>query len=205
MNETPPDDGMEKARGRCTALVDNARSLILGTVSANGEPLASVVPFAREPDGGLLIAVSGLAAHAAHLARIADICRRDSAANNDGQSAVPVAAEPLLQGTAVVSAMLIEDEAASRQIFARTRLTLRCRVELQSGEDRARGFSRLRERFGEIVGVLEGLPDFVAYRLAPLDGVFVMGFGAAFDLASGDLSSLTPIRSERPAPLAQQD
>ena len=168
--KSPATADTAQARKTCEALLASVRSLILATVAADGEPLASVAPFVRAADGSLLIAVSGLAAHAAQ-----------------------IAANP------AVSVMLIEDESTSRQIFARTRLTLRCRAEALTDAGRTQTFAALRGRFGEIAGVLEGLPDFLAVRLVPLSGVFVMGFGAAFRVASPDLTDLRPIRPERTA------
>lgn len=170
MNDRPDDDAsrLERARATADGLIANTRSLMIASIAADGLPLVSYAPFARDADGGLLIAVSGLAAHGRVLA----------------------AAER-------VSIMLLEDEQAARQIFARTRLTFTCRVAPQIDADRAWVFARLRSRFGEIANLLEGLGDFSAYRLVPEHGNFVMGFGAAFELPDASLDSMRAVEIER--------
>ena len=52
---------------------------------------------------------------------------------------------------------------------------------------------RMQARFGEVMGVLRGLGDFVLFRLKPQTGRFVMGFGQAFVLAGQCLQELQPI------------
>lgn len=45
----------------------------------------------------------------------------------------------------------------------------------------------LRGRFGDIIDGLSGLEDFVLFRLAPTQGLFVKGFGQAFQVSGDDL------------------
>lgn len=161
---------LERAKAAAAELIVAARSLHIASVAVDGMPLASYAPFARDADGAFLIAVSGLAAHGRVLA-----------------------------AAARVSVMIVEDEEAARQIFARTRAVFDCRVEAQPGAARASVFAALRARFGEVAQMLEGLGDFAAYRLEPIHGNFVMGFGAAFDLPDGRLESMRPIRIDKPA------
>lgn len=164
------DDASRLARALAVAnaLLADARSLHIASVDNGGVPLASYAPFVRDADGAFCVAVSGLAAHGRVLA-----------------------------GSSRVSVMLIEDEQAARQIFARTRLVFDCRVTAQTGTQRAEVFAALRARFGEVAQVLEGLGDFVAYRLVPENGNFVMGFGAAFDVPGGHVDAMRPVEIER--------
>lgn len=158
-------DSLGAARARARDLLHTVRSLMLGTIDAAGMPLVSYAPFARDDSGDLLIAVSALAAH-----------------------------QPALAAADRVSVMLIEDEAAARQVFARTRLTLDCKIKPSPGPARHEVFAALRGRFGEIADLLEGLGDFHAYRLTPRRGQFVTGFGAAFILPDGRIDAMEPVR-----------
>jgi heme iron utilization protein len=161
----PRSDSLGAARSRARELLHTSRSLMLGTIDAAGVPLVSYAPFARDDSGDFLIAVSALAAH-----------------------------QPALATADRVSVMLIEDEAAARQIFARTRLSLECEIKPSPGPDRSQVFAALRERFGEIADLLEGLGDFHAYRLTPRRGQFVTGFGAAFILPDGRIDAMEHVR-----------
>lgn len=160
-----PADSLAAARARARDLFHSVRSLMLGTIDAAGMPLVSYAPFARDESGDLLIAVSALAAH-----------------------------QPALAAARDVSVLLIEDETAARQIFARTRLTLECGITRSQGEARREVFAALRARFGEIADLLEGLGDFHAYRLTPRRGQLVTGFGAAFSLPDGRVDAIERVR-----------
>lgn len=131
----------------------SAKSLILATVDSDGAPFASYAPFVTDQDGAFYIFVSGLAHHASTL--------------RNGRA----------------SALIIEDEGNARQIFARNRLTFDCAVE-EMARSEAPGreiLEKLRERHGPVMDMLSALPDFVLYRLTPTRGVFVKGFGKAYE------------------------
>lgn len=94
-----------------------------------------------------------------------------------------------------LSILLIEDEQDARQIFARTRVTYHCVAEVVAREavEYAPLLDAMEARFGNVVGLLRGLGDFVMFRLVPQSGRFVMGFGQAFvlaGLACGSCSTL---------------
>lgn len=148
------------------ALRTACRSLILATAAADGTPDASYAPFAIADDGSLLILVSGLARHTTNLRR---------------------------SGRA--SAMVIEDEQATSQPYARRRVTYACRVEpvapaSQAWED---GVNALERRHGGVVTMLRGLRDFELLRLIPESGVLVLGFGRAWQLGGPGCSTLDPL------------
>ncbi|THF60567.1 HugZ family protein [Pseudothauera nasutitermitis] len=165
-----PDPAAQLAEARTAAqqLLHSARSLILASIDEHGAPLASYAPFALDEHGDFLIAVSGLAAHGRTLAHD----RR-------------------------VSVLLIEDEGAARQIFARRRLNFACTVDALDAAGRTAAFAALEARFGSIARLLDGLPDFSAYRLRRGAANFVLGFGAAFASPSGDLAALAALRPEK--------
>jgi len=143
----------ESAREELQSLLTGCQSLVLATLDESGAPAPSYAPFVRDRSGAFFVFVSGLADHTRNMGR-------------DDR----------------VGVMLIDDESDSRQIFARRRLMLDCRSEA-IGPDSPEYESRLdamEQRFGEVVGMLRGLPDFVLFRLVPVSGRFVLGFGQAY-------------------------
>lgn len=139
-------------------------SLVLATVNEDGSPHASYAPFVRDPQGFFYVYVSALAGHSRNLAR----------------------------GRAEV--LLLEDEAAASNPFARRRLTYQCRSEaVPAGDEQDRVLTAFGHRFGAIISTLRQLPDFTLYRLVPQHGMFVQGFGRAFDIPGGDLARIAPI------------
>ena len=89
-----------------------------------------------------------------------------------------------LLATPRASVMLIADESESVEIFARTRASYECRVEVidQNAPRYAELLDALQARQGKMIGLLKTLPDFVLFRLVPERGQFVMGFGKAYRL-----------------------
>lgn len=147
-------------------LLKRAKTLQLATLDALGEPSISYAPFVRDDAGHFYIFVSRLSSHT----------------------------QEILQHPQL-SVLLIEDEQMARQIFARTRATYRCVAEVVAREEA--GYAPLLDamemRFGNVVGLLRGLGDFVMFRLVPQSGRFVMGFGQAFVLAGEGLRELQHI------------
>ena len=142
---------------------DPFKSVILGTVSAAGQPQASYAPFVKDEVGNLYIFVSGLSAHTQNLT-----------------------------ATGKVSALFIEDEAQTPQIFARRRLSYDCTATLiaRDSEHWQTLVQQFEDRFGNIIEVMKGLADFRIFQLQPQSGRFVLGFGAAYDVDPDDLSRL---------------
>ena len=146
------------------------KTLHLSTITAEGKPNASYAPFVEgqlEGDkGNFYIFVSQLASHTQDLL------------NNPE-----------------VSILLMQDENKTRQIFARQRLSYRCFVEMVDNQDMNYEaiLDTLESRFGNVVGLLKGLPDFILFRLKPYEGQYVMGFGKAYKLIGENLLTLEHI------------
>ncbi len=147
-------------------LLERAKTLQLATLDAVGEPSISYAPFVQDDAGNFYIFVSRLSRHT----------------------------QEILQHPQL-SVLLIEDEQAARQIFARTRVTYRCAAAVVAREaaEYAPLLDAMEARFGNVVGLLRGLGDFVMFRLVPQSGRFVMGFGQAFVLAGAGLRELQHI------------
>lgn len=126
-------------------------------------PQVSYSPFV-EHDGALYIYVSELAAHTRQVL-------------SAGRCAV----------------LLVEDEQASRNLFARRRISYQCRANevSQQSETGQQVLAGMRARFGNIMEVLMTLQDFHLIRLEIEKGAYVAGFGKAFTVyADGTLEQV---------------
>ena len=143
-------------------------TLLMATVAPDGEPDASYAAYIEE-DGDFYVFVSELSAHTKNL---------------------------LESGR--VSVLFIEEEAAAGHLFARRRLTYRCRAE-----EFARGsigcetlLDRFELRFGALIVTLRGLRDFHLVRLRPVSARYVSGFAKAFAIDDVQLAEIRHLRDQ---------
>jgi ADP-ribose pyrophosphatase YjhB (NUDIX family) len=141
------------------ALVAGQTYLSLGTVDERGNAYVSYVPYAFSA-GGLAFALSGLAAHARHLA-------------------VRGAASLLIVGPPV-------SDAYAR---ARLTLGVRVRALSAGSKPAEDAWDALQRRHGATTGILRGLTDFTAYASEPESGRLVLGFASAHDLSPSELEA----------------
>ena len=133
-------------------LIGRSKSVILATADAEGNPNASYAPFVQVGNS-FYILVSFMAKHTRNLA--------------DGRTA---------------SVMFIEDESATKQIYARERLTVEAAV-FQTERDSEiwnEVVAGLKEVHGKVVDVISEMGDFILIRLQPVKGSYVNGFGSAY-------------------------
>ena len=88
------NETLHQARQRVQQLQHNSRSLMLATIGEQSLPRASYAPYVRDEAGNYYIYVSRLAEHTQELI-----------------------------SNPVASVLLIEDESATKQIFARVRIS----------------------------------------------------------------------------------
>ncbi|KKC99767.1 MULTISPECIES: heme utilization protein HutZ [Photobacterium] len=159
MSEVKQERLQNRLEPQIQAFRDTCQTLQLATVDSEGKPNVSYAPFALLDDGYYVL-ISKIARHARNLLE-----------------------------NPQVSLMMIEDEATSKTIYARTRLTFEANVVLveRDTERWQLGVAALKARFGEIVDGLSGLEDFKLFRLEPTHGLFVKGFGQAFQVTGDDL------------------
>jgi len=150
----PPGEIITRFRG-------NLRTVVLGTVSSEGEPEASVAAAVPGEGGTMAVYVSGLAAHTGNL-------------RANGRASV----------------LLAEDEAAAGQPLARRRLTFACTASPVSRDSAEFStlVAAFRARFGATIDLLATMPDFQLFRLTPHRGRLVVGFGQAFEVEPRDWS-----------------
>lgn len=154
MNIAAAQKPMKPKAPKIEELIENTQSVILATLDAEGNPVASYAPFVHL-DGSFQILVSFMARHTRNL--------RDRKK---------------------VSVMLIEDESVAKQIYARDRLTLDCEVVQVEPESDLwnRAVEELKNRHGKVIDVLSGLNDFIMFDLQPTKGSYVNGFGSAYSV-----------------------
>lgn len=165
------DDGdkLERLAQEARAFMSGFQSLVLGTVSAHGEPEASYAPFVHRARDGLYVYVSELSRHTGNL-------------KSNGRA----------------SALLIADEHESRQMFARTRLTFRCgAAEVERETDRWNSvLDDFEDRFGEVMDMIRPLEDFHLFVLEPKPAFMCAGsHRRTGSLAKSSTSSFTSTTS----------
>ncbi|MCS0395512.1 heme utilization protein HutZ [Vibrio diabolicus] len=135
------------------------RTLQLATVDAEGRPNVSYAPYVQNQEGYFVL-ISKIARHARNLLENPN-----------------------------VSLMMVEDEESSKQLFARKRLTFDAvaNVVERDTEMWHQVVGQMKERFGEIIDGLSQLEDFVLFNLKPESGLFVKGFGQAYQVSGDDL------------------
>lgn len=162
----PKEDPFIRAREAAANLRANLKTVILGTVSTEGLPDASVAPAVLGEDGAFYIYVSGLSLHTRNLA-----------------------------DTGKASVFVIQDESAARQLLARQRLTFPCAASpvARDTDVFATRMAALKAAFGPVMEHLEGMVDFRMFRLVPTRGRLVAGFGQAYDVDPLDWNNLSHV------------
>lgn len=86
----------------------------------------------------------------------------------------------LLNGYA--SVMFIEDESATKQVYARERLTIDANTsQVERDSDLWNTIiGSLKERHGKVVEIISEMKDFILVKLEPTAGNYVNGFGSAY-------------------------
>ncbi|MDE1513825.1 MULTISPECIES: heme utilization protein HutZ [Vibrio] len=153
----------ERLQGRLEPEIKEFRqqrqTLQLATVDAEGRPNVSYAPFVQNQQGYFVL-ISRIARHARNL-----------------------------EVNPQVSIMLIEDEGQAKQLFARKRLTFDSVASIieRDSELWQPVIAQMSERFGEIIDGLSQLQDFILFRLQPEQGLYVKGFGQAYQVSGDDL------------------
>ena len=135
------------------------RTLQLATVDEEGRPNVSYAPFVQNQEGYFVL-ISDIARHARNL-----------------------------KANPQVSLMMIEDEESSKQLYARKRLTFDALASVVERETElwTQVIGQMQERFGEIIDGLSQLQDFSLFNLKAENGLFVKGFGQAYQVSGDDL------------------
>ncbi|MFS4430987.1 pyridoxamine 5'-phosphate oxidase family protein [Chryseobacterium sp. GVT01B] len=152
MSQTHTEKKIKPVAPKVQELINASKSIILATVDAEGNPNSSYAPFVQV-ENTFYILVSFMAKHTKNLA--------------DGRK---------------TSIMFIEDESATKQIYARERLTFEAttsQIERDS-EVWTQVVAKLKETHGKVVDVISEMGDFILIALQPVKGSYVNGFGSAY-------------------------
>ena len=144
-------------------LLEKVNTAILSTVNAEGEPNASYAPCAIDDKGFYYIYISRLSKHATNLLQNSNL-----------------------------SAMIIEDETNSENIFARKRFTMTCcATEIKRDTDEwVNKINLMENKFGEAISYLKKLTDFHLFKIKPESGLLVYGFARAFNFYGEKLDQI---------------
>ncbi|MCG6137007.1 MAG: pyridoxamine 5'-phosphate oxidase family protein [Nostoc sp. LLA-1] len=161
---------LEKAQAEYKNFPQEFQSVIISTVNEQRIPNASYTPFVMDAAKNIYIYVSGLATHTQNL-----------------------------HANPHVSVLFIDDESKTEQIFARRRLSFDCTATLIERDTEAWNHivEQFQGRFGELIEVLRGLPDFRIFQLTPSVGRFVVGFGTAYHIRGDQLDQLVHITRDK--------
>jgi heme oxygenase (biliverdin-IX-beta and delta-forming) len=143
----------DKPEKRAAKLLSSCKTLVMATADKNGAPNVSYAPFVHRAPP-LYVYTSSRSRHTRNMME-----------------------------TAKASVMFIEDEARTRNFFAR--FTCQCSVELVGREttEWRTVMSLFKRKFGKVFDMIRPLPDFALFRLTPDDGLYVQGFGQAFEVS----------------------
>jgi len=152
MSQTHTEKKIKPVAPKVQELINASKSMILATVDAEGNPNSSYAPFVQV-EQTFYILVSFMAKHTKNLA--------------DGRK---------------TSIMFIEDESATKQIYARERLTFEATTsQIERDSDVWNTVvSQLKETHGKVVDVISEMGDFILIALQPVKGSYVNGFGSAY-------------------------
>lgn len=150
-------------------LRDKQLSLQMATIDGDGIPEASYAPFVWY-EGACYLFLSELARHAQNLK------------NNPS-----------------IGLLIIEDESATRNQFARRRITWQGQAETIDRENQLfqTVMQSFRHRFGDFIDIIEPLQDFQLFEIVPGSGRFIKGFGQAFQLSGEGLNEISHINPGR--------
>lgn len=158
-------DDLDSVRQEYLALREQCQGALLATLEGDRTPSASYAPLVWL-DGQSYLFLSDLAGHTRNL-----------------------------KSCPSLGLMLIEGEDASANAFARRRITLQGEARMVEREDPsfAPALAEFHRRFGQVMAVLESLPDFHLFRLQLQRGRYIRGFGQAFELSGEGLTQLAHI------------
>ena len=146
----------DKPEDSAFKLLSSRKTLVMATADKNGAPSVSYAPFVHHAPP-LYVYTSARSRHTRNMLE-----------------------------TANASVMFIEHEVRTRNFFARKRFTCQCSVELVGREtaEWRTVMSLFKRKFGKVFDMIRPLPDFTLFRLIPDGGLYVRGFGQAFEVSS---------------------
>ncbi len=161
---------------QCLAFFKSRLSLMLSTSNSQGILETSVAPFVSDGEH-LYLFISELALHTRNILQL-------------------ISTQEGVSPPGLVSCLLVADEVETEQMFARQRLTMQLDLaEIHRDTDKFESVMGLFEsQFGDVITLLQSLPDFHLIQLRPLSGGYVKGFGQAFTFEGYPCNKLSPVK-----------
>ena len=161
--------GLEKRLSEeIRSFIGGRKSLQLATIQQDGSAYASYAPFAIG-DECLYVLISEVAIHGVNLQLMPE-----------------------------ASVLIIEDEDSCGELFARIRVNYTVSAQLLDwdSQDWHEGIGVLASRHGERISNLSRHEDFKLFKLKPMGGRYVKGFGRAYTLVGNSLAGevIDPLR-----------
>ncbi|MDP2028026.1 MAG: pyridoxamine 5'-phosphate oxidase family protein [Thiobacillus sp.] len=156
---------LETVRAEYEGFPERFDTLLMATVSSEGEPNASYAAYVRQ-GSDFYVYISELAAHTRNLKE---------------------------QGK--VSVFFIENETDSKNLFARKRTTYQCTAHHMPRDEAefAPMMEKFSQKFGNMIDTLRDMKDFHLYRLHPHKATYVSGFARAFVVEGAELDNVRHI------------
>lgn len=145
----------EEAQRELDCFLDNIKTVVLSTVSSEGEPFASYSPYVQDEESNFYVFISTAVQHSHNM-----------------------------YNTKKAHLLFIEDESVTNHIYARRRMYFKAKAEkFEENDDRFEKIAQLFEqKHGSDASLIRQMPDSRFYKLSPYDGNIVLGFGAAFKI-----------------------
>ncbi len=152
-------NAQDQANQQYQKLIQDQQTVLLSTVSIQGQPECSYAPYVRDAQGSFYIFVSELARHTKNM----------------------------LQNERA-SVLFIQNEKEANNLFARERAVFDCTISeiQQQDESYNTQLDKMTDELGETIGLLRSLPDFHLLKLSPVKGRYIAGFGQAFMINTAD-------------------
>jgi len=162
-------DDLDSLRQEYLALREQCHGAMLATLEGDQTPSASYAPMVWL-DGQSYLFLSDLAGHTRNL-----------------------------KSCPSIGLVLIEGEDSNANAFVRRRITLQGEARMVEREDPsfASVLAEFHRRFGQVMTVLESLPDFHLFHLQLRRGRYIRGFGQAYELSGDGLTQLAHINPAR--------
>ncbi len=165
-NQLAEGQEFAEAQAGYEALLDRFQSIQLGTADQTGVPEASYSPSIADEGRNFYVHVSELAYNTSN--------QRDSAR---------------------ASVLIIEDESTAENLFERKRVAYQCSASLieRHSDQWENVVDQFEEKFGKIIGFLRTMEDFHLFKLTPISGRLVLGFGQAYDVSGTGMKDLSHV------------
>lgn len=161
-----PSKNQQSAQEQFYGFEDHFKSAVLSTVDHDRLPHASYAPFVIDAQKNFYFYISEITQHTKNLL-----------------------------DNGLLSILLVEDESATAQVFARRRLSYQATAVCldRESEEWIQAFKSFKQRFGNIIDRFRDMSDFKIFKCTPHKGRFVIGFGAAYNINKNDLNKLVQI------------